>query len=121
MGTNYYIVRKSVDNTHNKLQDMCNEIFESNDFQKIFKDLLLYKFEKPLNLLAEEHEDNVIHFKMRLDDLTNEFASSIKYDLCEAFNLSETDWVHIGKSSMGWLFCFQDQSTTLNRNRNKMA
>jgi len=109
MGTNYYIMNrkkfeldqkidellrsKNVDSIQQKIQDLINEEYE---------DIIKVLDENKLETIKESFND-------KIEEMLDSIASDLRYGLDYPLSIQEREAKHIGKSSWGWLFNFQDQ------------
>jgi len=109
MGTNYYIMNrkkfkldqkidellrsKNVDSIQQKIQDLINEEYE---------DIIKVLDENKLETIKESFND-------KIEEMLDRIASDLRYGLDYPLSIHEREAKHIGKSSWGWLFNFQDQ------------
>ncbi|WP_299994544.1 hypothetical protein [uncultured Clostridium sp.] len=116
MGTNYYMIERSHYNLEKKIdkilgkQDYKTENENFDNLREKVKSFIIEEHKGILDLLKkanlEDMEENYID---SLDDAVNKFVSDIRYSVTYALSLREHKTKHIGKSSLGWLFNFQDQ------------
>lgn len=116
MGTNYYVM----DRKHYELEKKINKLLgresyetENQKFETLrekAKTLVMEDNKEIINLLNEEKLESMVeNYEDALDEAVNHFVSDIRYSVSYSLSLSEHRSKHIGKSSMGWLFNFQDQ------------
>lgn len=105
MGTNYYIIKRKDYNTYMQMLETINIL----NFDKLKEDIL--------NVIQKRYEDVTdILYKNDIDKMNEIFedkigilCSHLKYEVTPYEILGHTK-IHIGKSSAGWLFCFQYQN-----------
>ena len=114
MGTNYYIIKRKDNNIANKLWNARNAVINNTQFVDAIANIIKSKFKKPLTVALNNDLDTITEeFNERLEEAVKSLASDIEYDISYVFDLWETKSVHIGKSSVGWLFNFQIQDTEI--------
>lgn len=116
MGTNYYIMERKhyeLDKKLDKILGKESYEIENKKFDELrekVKSFITEEHKDIINILKEENLENIIeNYTDSLDDAVNKFVSDIRYSVTERFDLRERYSKHIGKSSLGWLFNFQDQ------------
>ena len=110
MGTNYFLIRKQDNAIANKLWDARNVVINNTNFVTLLEPIIKELFKEPIRIANENNFDIVQNrFDDGLHETIQRLASYIQYDLSYAFDIREHRGVHIGKSSAGWLFNFQDQ------------
>ena len=117
MGMNYYVVEKNTNRFLTKLWKSTRliEDEENNKLRENIDGLVRKIFKKSLDMVSNDEYDFIAdNFDDRLNVAINSFISDLKYDVRYVFDLDERCQVHIGKSSLGWLFNFQTQNTELN-------
>lgn len=114
MGTNYYLMHKKDNKLAVELWDARNTAIANTNFVELIEPEVLKAFTEPLKVAKSNKLDNVIErFKDDLHEAIQQFVSGLEYNISYTFDIREHRAVHIGKSSMGWLFNFQDQDTEL--------
>ena len=110
MGTNYYIMNKQDYELDRKLYNLINNK-NIDDLTIKLKDLILEEYKDVINVLNENKLDSIIEaLKDKFDDIISNIESDLKYGLDYYVDIEEARRLHIGKSSWGWLFNFQDQN-----------
>lgn len=110
MGTNYFLIRKQDNAVANKLWDARNVVINNTNFVTLLEPIIKELFKEPIRIANENNFDIVQNrFDDGLHETIQRLASYIQYDLSYVFDIREHRGVHIGKSSAGWLFNFQDQ------------
>lgn len=115
MGMNYYVISNSDKNKTCKIYDAYKDLYNSDILNVKIKKLLLKEFQPTIDVVSQfdDMKYAIENFEEDLDTTIRAFVSDIKYGVLDNFDLEEKLSVHIGKSSYGWLFNFQDQQTTL--------
>ena len=116
MGMNYYVMGKTTHSRANDLWDSYKDTY--NNTQPLIdeiKSIIIKKFQPALDIVSKYDDLKYIAelFEDDVDTTTREFINDIKYGVLDCFDLDENHSIHIGKSSYGWLFNFQDQNTEL--------
>lgn len=110
MGTNYFLIRKQDNAVANKLWDARNVVINNTNFVTLLEPIIKELFKEPIRIANENNFDIVQNrFDDGLHETIQRLASYIQYDLSYVFDIRDHRGVHIGKSSAGWLFNFQDQ------------
>lgn len=110
MGTNYFLIRKQDNAVANKLWNARNVVINNTNFVTLLEPIIKELFKEPIRIANENNFDIVQNrFDDGLHETIQRLASYIQYDLSYVFDIREHRGVHIGKSSAGWLFNFQDQ------------
>lgn len=110
MGTNYFLIRKQDNAVANKLWDARNVVINNTNFVTLLEPIIKELFKEPIKIANENNFDIVQNrFDDGLHETIQRLASYIQYDLSYVFDIRDHRGVHIGKSSAGWLFNFQDQ------------
>ncbi len=110
MGTNYFLIRKQDNAVANKLWDARNVVINNTNFVTLLEPIIKELFKEPIRIANENNFDIIQNrFDDGLHETIQRLASYIQYDLSYVFDIREHRGVHIGKSSAGWLFNFQDQ------------
>ena len=110
MGTNYFLIRKQDNAVANKLWDARNVVINNTNFVTLLEPIIKELFKEPIRIANENNFDIVQNrFDDGLHETIQRLASYIQYDLSYVFDIRDHRGVHIGKSSTGWLFNFQDQ------------
>lgn len=114
MSTNYYVIRKQDNDKINAIYDdyKCIDDYNLND--KI-KTLILDCLKDKIKTISSYNDlkSRLDDFNNDLDDAVTKFISNLKYNVLDNFDLDDEYMIHIGKSSLGWLFCFQSQDRWL--------
>ena len=109
MGTNYYIMN------HKKfeLNQQINNLLNNKDIDSIknkIQNIINEEYKDIINILNENKLENIKEsFEDKIDEMLDSIASDLKYGLDYPLSIYEREAKHIGKSSWGWLFNFQDQ------------
>lgn len=113
MGTNYYVISKNVNSKSKDLYKTYEELYNTDKLNNILKEVLMKEFKPSLDYINKDKELKYKSeiFEDELEEQISTFVSHIKYELLDVFNIEENKKVHIGKSSLGWLFSFQEQNT----------
>lgn len=115
MGTNYYVIKRSKYNEGIELYNTYKTLFDEDIFNKKIKEVLDSYFIQTRNKLEQIKSDNneIIceNFEDSLKEEINTFRIRLEYYVFEYLNIIDREQVHIGKSSLGWLFLFQEQDT----------
>ena len=110
MGTNYFLIRKQDNAVANKLWGARNVVINNTNFVTLLEPIIKELFKEPIRIANENNFDIVQNrFDDGLHETIQRLASYIQYDLSYVFDIRDHRGVHIGKSSAGWLFNFQDQ------------
>lgn len=116
MGTNYYMMNKKDYDIEIKIDKLLGKDSYENENKRFIelaekvKELILKEYKSGLDILKEEKLDNILeNYDEALEVTINDFISNLRYRVDDAFNLREIKSKHIGKSSAGWLFNFQEQ------------
>lgn len=105
MGTNYYVIQR---NDYKKYMLMLDHINTIN-FDKLKEELnklILKSYKDVINLLNEEDINKI---KEIIFEETSNLKTSLALEITPYEILGHRK-IHIGKSSAGWLFCFQYQN-----------
>ena len=109
MGTNYYLMNKK----KFELDQRINKLLEAKDVESIqqkVEDLINEEYADIINILDENKLENIKEsFEDKINEMLDSIASDLKYGLDYPLDIREREAKHIGKSSWGWLFNFQDQ------------
>ena len=109
MGTNYYIMNRKkfeLDQQINKLLKEKDVVDIKNRIQKLISE----EYADIINILDENKLENIKEsFEDKINEMLDSIASDLKYGLDYPLDIQEREAKHIGKSSWGWLFNFQDQ------------
>lgn len=109
MGTNYYIMNKEKFKLDRKIDELLNAKDIESIQQKI-QNLILDEYKDIINVLDENKLDNIKEsFEDKINDMLDNIVSDLSYGLDYPLSIQEREAKHIGKSSWGWLFNFQDQ------------
>ena len=113
MGMNYYVVSKEDNKMTRELFSTYKNLYNTDELNEAVRKVIMQKFKPTLDYLnaTEEYDYKVEEFEEELEETIRHFVSDIKYGVCDIFDLEENKSIHIGKSSVGWLFCFQEQDT----------
>lgn len=113
MGMNYYVVSKKDNKMARELFSTYKNLYNTDELNETVRKVIMQKFKPTLDYLnaTEEYDYKVEEFEEELEETIRHFVSDIKYGVCDIFDLEENRSIHIGKSSAGWLFCFQEQNT----------
>ena len=109
MGTNYYIIEKSKNKLDKELRELISVIDKEalidnieNLIKNSYKDVIDY-------LINNKLEHQLSNFNMTLEETISNIRSNINYNMDYNIDVQEQYAKHIGKSSWGWLFGFQEQ------------
>lgn len=109
MGTNYYIMNKE----KFKLDRQIDKLLESKDVDNIknkIQEIIIEEYSDIINILSNNKLENIKEsFEEKIDEMLDTIVSDLKYGLDYPLSIHEREAKHIGKSSWGWLFNFQDQ------------
>ena len=109
MGTIYYIMNRE----KFKLDRYIDKLLESKDIESIkekIQNLIETEYKDVINILNENKLDNIKEcFEDKINEMLSTIISDLKYGLDYPLSIQEKEAKHIGKSSWGWLFNFQDQ------------
>ena len=85
-------------------------VINNTNFVTLLEPIIKELFKEPIRIANENNFDIVQNrFDDGLHETIQRLASYIQYDLSYVFDIRDHRGVHIGKSSAGWLFNFQDQ------------
>lgn len=109
MGTNYYIIEKSKNKLDKEIRELISVIDKEalidnieNLIKNSYKDVIDY-------LINNKLEHQLSNFNMTLEETISNIRSNINYNMDYNLDVQEQYAKHIGKSSWGWLFSFQEQ------------
>ena len=109
MGTNYYIMNRK----KFELDQKIYQLLKNKDVDRIkenIQNLIIEEYADIINILDENKLENIKEsFEDKIDEMLDSIASDLKYGLDYPLDIREREAKHIGKSSWGWLFNFQDQ------------
>ena len=109
MGTNYYIMNRK----KFKLDQKIYQLLKNKDVDRIkenIQNLIIEEYADIINVLDKNKLENIKEsFEDKIDEMLDSIASDLKYGLDYPLDIREREAKHIGKSSWGWLFNFQDQ------------
>lgn len=109
MGTNYYLMNKK----NFELDQQIDNLLRAKDVESIqqkIENLITEEYKDIINVLDENKLENIKEsFEDKIREMLEGIASNLKYGLDYPLSIQEREAKHIGKSSWGWLFNFQDQ------------
>lgn len=109
MGTNYYLVNKKDLDIENRI-DEALKLVNAEKFIDDVVEVIQNQYKKAVSILDEEKLEEVKEqYIERIKELAMNIYSETTYNINDILRISEKTSVHIGKSSMGWLFNFQYQ------------
>ena len=109
MGTNYYIMNRKKFELDQKIDELLRSKNVDSIQQKI-QDLINKEYEDIIKVLDENKLENIKEsFNDKIEEMLDSIASDLRYGLDYPLSIQEREAKHIGKSSWGWLFNFQDQ------------
>lgn len=109
MGTNYYIMNSKKFELDQKLYELL-KVKDIESIQQKIQNLILDEYKDIINILDENKLDNIKEsFEDKINDMLDNIVSDLRYGLDYPLSIQEREAKHIGKSSWGWLFNFQDQ------------
>ena len=109
MGTNYYIMNRKKFELDQKIDELLRSKNVDSIQQKI-QDLINEEYGDIIKVLDENKLENIKEsFNDKIEEMLDSIASNLRYGLDYPLSIQEREAKHIGKSSWGWLFNFQDQ------------
>lgn len=109
MGTNYYIIDKSINKLDTDIEKQLKLIDKESLINKIEQEIK-HSYATIIEILKSNNLDYQLNrFDATLDDIISNLEADLNYSLDYDLDLQNDYEKHIGKSSSGWLFCFQDQ------------
>lgn len=109
MGTNYYIMNRKKFELDQKIDELLRSKNVDSIQQKI-QDLINEEYGDIIKVLDENKLENIKEsFNDKIEEMLDSIASDLRYGLDYPLSIQEREAKHIGKSSWGWLFNFQDQ------------
>lgn len=109
MGTNYYIVDKRSLNIENRIDNVLKEV-NTEEFIDEVAEVIQNQYKKVISILDEEKLEEVKEkYVEKIKELAMNIYSETTYNINNILRITENNSIHIGKSSMGWLFNFQYQ------------
>lgn len=115
MGCNFYVLSKNTNTKAKDLYETYKDLYETDKLKDLIKGIILTELKPTFDYLKADAE---LEYKVDLleddiEDKVESFAFSLKYEVFDTLDVEEQQSVHIGKSSMGWLFNFQSQDTEI--------
>lgn len=109
MGINYYLVNNR-DYQINKAIYNNLKLIDHDKMKESLIKIVLNEYKEIFNILDENNLNDVKDtFISSLDETLSEYITNIKYNNEYYLDYQRQNRKHIGKSSYGWLFNFQDQ------------
>ena len=110
MGTNYYIMNRKKFELDQKIDELLRSKNVDSIQQKI-QNLINEEYGDIIKVLDENKLENIKEsFNDKIEEMLDSIASDLRYGLDYPLSIQEREAKHIGKSSWGWLFNFQDQN-----------
>jgi len=115
MGTNYYVVSRKTNKLAKDLSRTYKKYYDNDDLKDTITKAIMKKFQRTMKFLNDNGlESKAELFTDCMEDAVEKFVCDIRYNVLDSLDLEEREQIHIGKSSGGWLFCFQSQHTKIN-------